>query len=271
MSGDLSRFHPAVAAFSAARPGRATSGRIYLQVRDWLARFISERSCAEDTLPSERLLAESLGISRGTARKAIAALVDEGLVVRRHGSGNYILPRLEQTLTRLTGFSEELRQRGLVARSYWLGRFVGAATSEETLALGLSPSARVARLERVRLADGTAIAYETSALPTSVMARPQEVADSLYAYLAEHGAMPVRALQHVRATNATTRQAELLAIPLRQALLLITRVGYLADGRAVELTQTWCRSEYYDFVAELARSPMSSSPASTTRANSART
>ena len=35
------------------------------------------------------------------------------------------------------------------------------------------------------------------------------------------------------------------------ALLLITRVGYSADQRAIELTDTYCRDDYYDFVAEL--------------------
>ena len=50
-----------------------------------------------------------------------------------------------------------------------------------------------------------------------------------------------------------TRLGELLGIPLGQALLFITRVGYLDDGRAVEITHTWCRSDYYDFVAELRR------------------
>ena len=108
-------------------------------------------------------------------------------------------------------------------------------------------------LERVRLADATPMAYEASALPVSVVPDPEGVKDSLYNYLLEHNSVPVRALQHIRATNANSRQAELLDIPLGQALLFITRVGYLEDGRAVEISHTWCRSDYYDFVAELRR------------------
>ena len=230
------------------------SPHLYLQVRNGLARLISERRFSVDeALPSERVLAEKLGISRVTARKAIGALVAEGLIVRRHGSGNYIAPRLEQPLTRLTSFTEELRQRGFEPRSRWIRRVVGAAMSEEMVALGLSPGSKVARLERVRLADETPMAYETSALPTAVVADPQAVQDSLYAYLAERDLAPVRALQHIRAANANARHAELLSIPPGQALLFITRVGYCADGRAVEITHTWCRSDYYDFVAELRR------------------
>lgn len=227
---------------------------LYLQLRNGLARLIRERRFSvDDALPSERVLAERLGISRVTARKAIAALVEDGLVVRRHGSGNFIAPMLEQPLTRLTGFTEELKQRGFVPRSRWIRRVINAATSDELLALGLSPGARVARLERVRLADDTPMAYEASALPTDVVADPEAVSESLYSHLDARGLAPVRALQHFRAINASAQQAELMAIPVGQALLFITRVAYLDDGRAIEITHTWCRSDYYDFVAELRR------------------
>ena len=230
------------------------SPHLYLQVRNGLARLIRERRFGvNEALPSERTLAEKLGISRVTARKAIDALVGEGLIVRRHGSGNYIAPLLEQPLTRLTSFTEELKQRGFEPRSRWIRRVVGAARTDELVALGLSPGARVARLERVRLADETPMAYETSALPTSILADPEAVKDSLYTYLAERDLAPARALQHIRAVNASALQAELLAIPLGQALLFITRVAYRADGMAIEITHTWCRSDYYDFVAELRR------------------
>ena len=227
---------------------------LYLQLRNGLARLIRERRFSvDDALPSERVLADTLGISRVTARKAIAALEGDGLIVRRHGSGNYIAPMLEQPLTRLTGFTEELKLRGFVPRSRWIRRVIGTALTDELVALGLSPGARVARLERVRLADDTPMAYEASALPTSIVADPEAVSESLYSYLDERGGAPVRALQHFRAVNASAQQAQLLDIPLGQALLFITRVGYHDDGRAIEITHTWCRSDYYDFVAELRR------------------
>lgn len=227
---------------------------LYLQVRNELGRAIRKGLFGpNEALPSERSLAQMLGISRVTARKAIDALSSDGLIVRRHGSGNYIAPLLEQPLTRLTSFTEELKKRGFVPSSRWLQRTVGMASPEETVALGLSPGDRVARLERVRLADDTPMAYESSTLPAIVLPRPESVKDSLYAFLARRGQLPVRALQHIRAANASSPHAKLLAIPEGRALLFITRVGYLDDGRAMELTHTWCRSDYYDLVAELRR------------------
>ena len=37
------------------------------------------------------------------------------------------------------------------------------------------------------------------------------------------------------------------------AMLLMTRVGYTADNTPIEITDTYCRNDYYDFVAELRR------------------
>jgi DNA-binding GntR family transcriptional regulator len=66
---------------------------LYLQI----ARRLSEAVRAgyykvNDALPSERTLAETLAVSRVTARKALAHLAGNGLIHRVRGSGNYIAP-----------------------------------------------------------------------------------------------------------------------------------------------------------------------------------
>jgi GntR family transcriptional regulator len=239
---------------SAVRVDPDDSTPLYLQVRKGLVRAIKDGIFKpEEALPSERDLSEMLGVSRVTARKAIDALSREGVIVRRHGSGNYIAPMLEQPLSRLSSFTEELSQRGFTPSSRWLRRQLAPATGDELLSFGLSPGAQVARLDRVRLADGVPMAFEASVLPAAFVAAPEEVKDSLYVYLKEHGFEPARALQHFSAVNASVRQARLLSIPEGAALVHVTRVAYLADGRMVESTQTFCRSDYYDFVVELRR------------------
>jgi len=228
---------------------------LYMQLARKLAQDVREgRYQADQALPSERMLSEQLAVSRVTARKAIDQLVDQGLVVRRRGSGNYIVPRIEQPLSNLSSFSEQLQQRGYTPRSHWLRRAVVAAAADEQLALGLSPGAKVARLERLRLADDIVMAYEVSVLPASILPQPAEVNASLYAHLDRSGHQPVRALQHIRAMNADAELAQRLDVPEGRAVLFITRVGYLESGEAVELTHSYCRSDHYDFVAELRRS-----------------
>ena len=228
---------------------------LYMQLARKLAQDVRDgRYQADQALPSERTLSELLDVSRVTARKAIDQLVDQGLVVRRRGSGNYIAPRIEQPLSNLSSFSEQLQQRGYTPSSHWLRRDVMQADADAQLSLGLSPGTRVARLERLRLADDLPMAYEVSVIPATVLPRPEGVIDSLYAHLAKTGHMPVRALQHIRAMNAPADLAERLDIPEGRAVLFITRVGYLESGEPVELTHSYCRSDHYDFVAELRRS-----------------
>ncbi|MBS0313425.1 MAG: GntR family transcriptional regulator [Burkholderiales bacterium] len=236
------------------QPNEQSSSPLYLQLAEALAKAISEgRYKANEALPSERTLAELLSVSRVTARNAIDHLVSQGLIVRRRGSGNYIAPRLEQPLTRLSGFSEELHQRGFVPGSRWLSRGFAEAAPDEQHALDLGPRERIARLERLRRADDTVMAYEISILPVWALPDPEAVKASLYEHLARTGNAPVRALQHIRAMNARGKLSELLAIPSGTAVLFITRIGYVASGKAVELTHSYCRSDYYDFVAEMRR------------------
>src|SRR5476649_960867 len=107
----------------------------------------------EEALPAERQLAADLSVSRITVRKAIDGLVDEGLLVRRPGSGNFINTRIEKNFAKLTSFSEDMRARGRNPRSVWLKRSEGTVSPEEALRLRLSPGTPVYRFNRIRYAD----------------------------------------------------------------------------------------------------------------------
>ena len=79
----------------------------------------------------------------------------------------------------------------------------------------------------------------------------EAVGDSLYAALEQQGNRPVRALQRLRALLLNAEQARLLEANVGDAGLLVERLGYLRDGRAIELSQSFYRGDMYDFVAEL--------------------
>ena len=105
------------------RPDADSDTPLYMQLANKLSDGIASGDWrANEALPSERVLSEMLNISRVTARKAIDMLCARGMLTRRRGSGTYITPKLEQPLSRLTSFSEELRQRGFTAGSRWLIR-----------------------------------------------------------------------------------------------------------------------------------------------------
>jgi GntR family transcriptional regulator len=208
----------------------------------------------DDALPPERDLAEMLGVSRITVRKAIDELVDDGLLIRKQGSGTFVSNRVEENFAKLTSFSEDMRARGRQPRSVWMNRAAGTVTPEESLTLRSSPGTPVLRFHRIRYADDAPMAIEHATVIASCLSSLDDVETSLYEALERTGNRPVRALQRLRAVLLTADQAKLLKAQEGEAGLLVARVGYLKDGRAVEYSQSWYRGEIYDFVAELSAS-----------------
>lgn len=205
----------------------------------------------DDALPAERDLAADLGISRITVRKAIDGLVSEGLLVRRHGSGTFVRPRVEKNFSKLTSFSEDMRARGRTPHSVWMKRASGTVTPEEAMSLRSSPGTPVYRFHRIRFADDAPMAIERATVLASCLPSLDAVDASLYEALESSGHRPVRALQRLRAVLFDAEQAALLEGRERDAGLLVERIGFDRDGRAIEFSQSWYRGDTYDFVAEL--------------------
>ncbi|HUP28614.1 MAG TPA: GntR family transcriptional regulator [Usitatibacter sp.] len=225
---------------------------LYQQLQRAIREAIEKRVLGpEDALPAERQIASELEISRITVRKAIDGLVEEGLLVRRQGSGNFVAARIEKNFAKLTSFSEDMHARGRVPRSEWLRRAEGAVSPEEALTLRLSPGAAVYRFHRLRFADAAPMCLEYATIAGFCLPSLDAVQDSLYEALEAAGNRPVRALQRLRALLLNAEQAKLLHAREGDAGLLVERVGFLRDGRAVEFCQSWFRGDTYDFVAEL--------------------
>ena len=90
---------------------------------------------------------------------------------------------------------------------------------------------------------GLTMALEYSTVPAYALESAEAVDASLYGALERTGHRPVRALQRLRAVLFTAEQADLLGVKAKDAGLLIERRGFLADGQAVELTQSFYRGD----------------------------
>jgi GntR family transcriptional regulator len=227
---------------------------LYLQlqkvIQEWLG---AGKLKADEALPSERDLARQLGISRVTVRKALAGLVEKGILVQRWGSGTFIAPatHVEQPLSRLSSFTDDMITRGLAPGARLLERSSGPSSPVESMALGISPGDRVSRLKRLRLAAGTPMAIEHAVVPAKFLPDPHMVERSLYTTLNGLGFAPRRALQRLHAVLLNAEQALLLDVPMGSPALYIERRSFLENGEAVEFTASYYRGDAYDFVAEL--------------------
>lgn len=236
----------------AQRQDRGQRGVAYVRLRRTLQRLIESGGIEPGrALPSERDLASILSLSRVTVRKALAGLVGDGLLTQRHGAGTFVADRIVKSFSKLTGFTDDLRARGLKPRVEFLERGVGEVSPEEALALHLSPGARVIRLRRLRFAGDKPLALEDTAVPQELIANPEQVKLSLYDTLESLGCRPTRALQRLRAVALDDEQARLLHLPDGSPALSIERRAFLPDGRVVEFTRSLYRGDAYDFVAEL--------------------
>ena len=137
-------------------------------------------------------------------------------------------------------FSEEMAWRGKVASSRVVAAGIAPARPEETAELRLPAGVEVARVERVRLADGVPIAFEDAA----VLAEYAGVLDadlaagSLHAALEELGVVATSASGTVTARLARRSEVALLDLPPRAALLVELRLLFDQHGRPFERTET---------------------------------
>ena len=85
----------AVASRSTERSaGKAGSAPVYSQLAALLREKIGLHEWAPGSrIPSEHELMARFGISRGTVRRAISELVDEGFLVQVRGSGTFVSER----------------------------------------------------------------------------------------------------------------------------------------------------------------------------------
>lgn len=228
------------------------SGLRYQRISNEIRRAIDGHNYLPgEAIPAERDLAERYQVSRVTVRRAIEELVGAGVLTRKRGAGTFVAERVEKQFSKLSSFSEDMRARGRLPSSKWVSRSVGTVTPSEALSLGLSPGSPVYRFLRVRFADGQSMAFERSTIAIFALPSVSTVEDSLYDALEATGNRPVRALQKLRASLVDSETAELLGIAEGAPGLFIERRGYLADGRTVEMTESWYRGDAYDFVAEL--------------------
>jgi GntR family transcriptional regulator len=223
---------------------------VHAQIEDWLAGEIAVGALRPgERLPAEKDLAAWFGVSRMTLRHALGELARRGLVTRAVGrnGGTFVAePKLEQDLTTLAGFSEQLRRRGMVAGARVLTAASRPAGPAAAAALGLAEGDPVHEVRRVRLADGKPIAAERSLFPAALCPGMLDcrLDGSLYELLeVKYGLRPHRARESLEPVTAGVREAEALEIPEGAPLMLVERTAYAQSGQPVEFARDLFRGD----------------------------
>lgn len=204
-------------------------------------------------LENETSVAEQLGISRPTIRRAIRELVDKGLLVRRRGIGTQVVQSSVIRPVELTSLYEDLQRAQLQPGTEVLFREVVSASEKVAIALSLAPHTPVLHLRRRRSADGVAVAILENFLPIEFAGISAEDLESqgLYENLRERGFIIQVANQRIGARRAASDEAELLGTDQRGPMLTMERVSFDQAGTAIEFGNHCYRPDMYSFSTTL--------------------
>jgi GntR family transcriptional regulator len=227
---------------------------LYFQVAQQLERAIESGELPPGTrLDNELRLADELGLSRPTLRRAMQYLVDKGLLVRRRGVGTRVVqPKVRRPLE-LTSLYDDLAAAGQRPATAVISNEVIAAPDDVAPRLGLPPGAPVIRLVRLRSASEQPIARMTNYLPAELLDLPTQALQDrgLYQVLRGSGVRLHAASQTIGARSATAPEARMLGESRGAALLTMQRLTYDDHGSAVEFGDHIYAASRYSFELSL--------------------
>ena len=239
---------------------------LHAQVEAALLKSINERVMAPGSrLPAEDHLVERFAVSRTTIRTAVQSLIAQGLVEIRRGKGTFVTqPAITQELTELTGFVEDMHALGREPSARVLDRRLVAASETVARQLSLQRGATVARIQRVRLADGIPLSFDETYLPQElgemIMADDLEN-QPIFSLLELKYATPLLEAEYRLAAVASHGTvARALGMQAGSPVFLIERTTFSGDHRPVDYERLYYRGDHIRFVTRLARRP----PAATT-------
>ncbi len=227
---------------------------LYMQIKEMFVANISDgRWSPGDVIPSEIQLAQDLGVSQGTVRKAITELVENNVLTRRQGRGTFVA--FHDTERALFHFFHIVDKKGrkVLPESTTLSCRRKRATRAESSKLGLAPGSSVVCIERMRKLDDQPTLLETITLPSEPFGQLGNVGacdlpNMLYEmYEQKFGITIHNAEEQLRAVSASEREASLLGLQAGAPLLEVERIAKTLDNTPVELRVSRCitRNHHY--------------------------
>ena len=227
---------------------------LYMQVKNLLeARIGQGEWMPGSVIPSEINLAQELGVSQGTVRKAITELVENNVLKRKQGLGTFVATHDPQRA--LFHFFHITDNQGhkVLPDSRVLRCRRKRATRKEALKLELAAATDVIRIERVRNFSAKPTLVETITLPAVPFGDlgkngNLELPNTLYElYEKQYGITIHSAEEQLRAVVASKQDASILQLEAGTPLLEIERVALTLDKVPVELRISRCStaSHYY--------------------------
>lgn len=242
------------------RIDRSSYMPFYIQVREALQNYIEDKGWLPgEQIPGEPELCQMFDVSRTVVRQALQELEHEGYITRKKGKGTFVAePKIHEGLAqKLTGFYQDMVERGLIPVTHVLKQQVIAADDRMAGLLKVAPGAKIVEIERLRFVQDEPIVLVVSYLPLDLcpaLRAADLTTQSLYDYLErECGLMITHGKRMIEAAAATAYQAKLLHIDEGAPLMRLESVSYLEDDTPIEYYYAFHRGDRLRFEVELFR------------------
>ena len=232
----------------------------YIQLMDLLREQINNKVWLPGVqIPGEQDLCENYGISRTVVRQALREMELEGAITRRKGKGTFVSePKISEGLIqKLTGFYQDMIERGLKPVTRVLHQEVRPVSEKVARYLGVEPGTQVIDIQRLRFINDEPIQLVTTYIPYEICPR-LAIVDlsnrSLYEFLEkEFGIFLARGRRYIEAVVANETEALILGIERGAPLLMLDSVSYSQDGKPIEYYHALHRGDRSRFEVELVR------------------
>jgi DNA-binding GntR family transcriptional regulator len=200
-------------------------------------------------LENEIDLADQLGLSRQTMRRAIEYLVGRGLLLRKRGIGTQVVQAKVTREVELTSLYDDLAKTGRNPSTTVVSFGTEPAPDALAAELGLAEGTPVYVFERLRFAGAEPLALMRNHVPEHLMrlSAADLEAQGLYNLFRANGIIMRIAKQSIGARTATAAEARALGERKGAPLLTMERSAYDEQGRAVEHGRHVYRASRYSF------------------------
>jgi len=221
---------------------------IYRQIRDVLVNEITSLYKPGDCLPTENELAERFGVNRHTLRRAVDELVADGIVVRFHGKGVFILETaINYTVDSKTRFTETLTSLGHTTASRVLRKQLMPARSGVAKRLQIQEGVSVIFIETLREVDQKPFCIISHYLPAD--ACQEVIADydggSLHKFIQQQCAIELKRSESlICSVLPEANDARLLNMPKHAPILRVKSINLdVYSNRPIEYAVTRFRGD----------------------------
>lgn len=239
-----------------APPAADRAAPLYHQLKESLTQqIVSRRWPAGSELPSEHALCRHFAVSRGTLRRALADLAQQGLVERQQGRGTFVAEaKFEGNVLASYAFYRS----GAIAhdrRSRVIKCQRRPAPAELRRILDLAPGEGIYEVERVQSMRGVPITLATSFFPESLcpgLEKQDLGATLLYTLLErEYGVSFLRAEELLEPVLADDYVAAQLQIRPGTPVFLVERRSRGHADKVRELRRSYMRGDRYKYRIDL--------------------